>query len=91
MVANLQALFRKIGRMNSGADLHAEIDKLLHRIVAKVFRKSGEHFWLAFNQDHTRLRRINVPKVLGQVPSKCADSPVHAAKTGRLSASHPDG
>ena len=62
----MEALFRKIGRVNAGVNFDAKIDKLFHRADLQIFRKRSKHARLAFDQNHPRLRRIDVAEIFRQ-------------------------
>src|SRR5437879_12433548 len=84
-VTDLQTFLRKIGRVNAGAHFYSKIDKLFPGADLQIVRKRGQHPRVGFDQNHTRLRRIDVTEIFRQCVERYLGDGARHFSAGRTS------
>src|SRR5205814_8322991 len=77
-VAHLQSGLSEIGGTCARAHFHAKSDKLFHRARGQILRKGSQQTRLRFDENHARLRRVDMSKILRErITRDLCDRPGH--------------
>ena len=77
-VAHLQSSLSEIGGTCARAHFYAKSDKLFHRARGQILRKDSQQTRLRFDENHARLRRVDMSKILRErITRDLCDRPGH--------------